>query len=117
MKWIVLILLVGLLSCQRSEVIPNTCDVKNPLQDLPWLKTLIKDDGLGSAIYQGTYQNQTVFAVYGCGRCFAGPFVTIYRCDQSVICSGLLLDNSANSCGQIAKSLTDQRTLLEYKAL
>ena len=63
MKWFWIISLLAFLSCQRNETTPTNCGVKKSLRDLPWLKNLIRDDGLGSSIYQGTYQNQTVFAV------------------------------------------------------
>jgi hypothetical protein len=113
MKWFVVMLM--LVSCHREEPIPNGCGVKNPLSDLAWLKRLNTDSGLGSSITQGTYQGQTVYAVYTCGRCFAGPSLILYRCDGSKICSGSGLDRSPNGCNQIAIGLTDKRTLVEHR--
>ena len=113
MKWLVLIIIVA--SCHQAEFIPNSCGVNNPLQDLPWLKKLDRDNGTGSSIIQGTYQGQTVYAVSSCARCFNGSYIALYRCDGSIICSGLALDSSSTSCRKIALSLTDRRTLVEYK--
>ncbi len=113
MKWFVLIVL--LTSCHQAEFIPNNCVVNNPLRDLSWLKKLDRDDGTGSSIVQGTYQGRTVYAVSSCGRCFNGSYVTLYRCDGSIICSGMGLDRSSTSCSQIISGLTDRRILVEHK--
>jgi len=112
MKWLVLIIL--LVSCRQEDIIPNTCGVNNPLNDLPWLKKLNHDDHLGFSIVQGVYQGQTVYVVSGCGRCFAGPYMSLYRCDGSLICNGLVLDTSAKGCSQIVLTVQDRRTLVEY---
>ncbi|SOD92922.1 hypothetical protein [Spirosoma fluviale] len=113
MKWLFLLLLLG--SCRQDQAIPNRCGVNDPLTDLPWLQQVASTGvkGLGTSIVQGTYQNQTVYAVYNCGRCFAGPYVTIYRCDGSRICSSSLLDTSSGGCSQIARNLSDKQTLLD----
>jgi hypothetical protein len=110
MKWLALFLLLG--SCHQDQVVPNRCGVTNPLTDLPWLQKLASDTNLGVSIVQGTYQNQTVYAVYSCGRCFAGPYVTVYQCDGSRICSSSLLDTPSGGCSQIAQNLSDKQTLL-----
>ncbi|WP_461125566.1 hypothetical protein [Spirosoma aerophilum] len=111
MKWLVFLLLLG--SCHQEQTIPNRCGVNNPLTDLPWLQKLVsnRDKNLGVSIKQGTYQNQTVYAVYTCGRCFAGPFVTVYRCDGSPLCSSLVVDTTSGGCSQIAKNLSDPQAL------
>jgi len=113
MRWLSLFLL--LVGCHQAEFVPNNCGVNNPLQDLAWLKKLNRDDGTGSSIVQGTYQGQTVYAVYKCGRCINGSNLTLYHCDGSVFCSGLALDQSATGCSQIASDLSNQQTLVEYK--
>ncbi|ADB39974.1 hypothetical protein [Spirosoma linguale] len=110
MKWLFFFLLLG--SCRQEQAIPNQCGVNNPLTELPWLQKLASNKDLGVSIVQGTYQNQTVYAVYSCGRCFAGPYVSVYRCDGSSICSGLVVDKSSAGCTEIARNLSDKQTLL-----
>ncbi|MCX6218462.1 hypothetical protein [Spirosoma sp.] len=110
MKWLFLVLLLG--SCRQEQAILSQCGVNDPLTDLPWLQKLASNKDLGISIVQGTYQNQTVYAVSTCGRCFAGPYITVYRCDGSSICSGLAADAAASGCSKIAQNLDDKRTLL-----
>lgn len=112
MKWLALLLLLG--SCRQDQAISNRCGVTDPLTDLSWLQKVVSngDKSLGLTIVQGTYQNQIVYAVSTCGRCFAGPYITVYRCDGSRICNSLVLDTSSGGCGQIARNLNDKQTLL-----
>ncbi len=113
MKWLVLMLMF--VSCHREEFIPNGCGVNNPLKDLAWLKRLDTNNGTGSSIVQGTYQGQTVYAVYTCERCFAGSSLTLYRCDGSKICSGSGLHTSPSGCNEVVTGLTNRRTVVEHK--
>ncbi|GAB3021878.1 hypothetical protein [Spirosoma pulveris] len=112
MKWLALLLMLG--SCRKDQAIPNRCGVNDPLTDLPWLQKLasVGDKSLGTTIVQGTYQDQTVYAVSTCGRCFAGPYITVYRCDGFPLCSGLVLDPASSECNKVAQNLNDKQTLL-----
>lgn len=115
MKHLHIFLLIFLLfGCHRSEVIPNSCGVENPLSDLPWLSSIVQQAPIDLSVTQATYGGRTVYVVSSCGRCFAGPNVTIYQCDGTVLCSGLLLyGNPTPACKTILDSLTDRRILLE----
>jgi hypothetical protein len=113
MKWVVLSIL--LVSCQQEKIGSNSCGVNNPLQELAWLKRIAEDSAFTSSIVQGTYQGQTVYAVGGCARCFAGPSVTLYHCDGSNICSSLVSDQSSSTCAQLIANLSNKRTLFEQK--
>lgn len=116
MKPILFILLIlCALSCNRSELIPNGCGVKNPLKDLPWLASIIEKPAIDLYVSQATYQGQTVYVVTSCGRCFAGSNVTIYRCDGTILCAGwLLYGNPAPACKSILDALTDSRELFKH---
>ncbi len=67
-----------LLSCQKIKISPDeegswsTCNVKNPVENLPWLKkqiedfkesTTYKEGYCGVAVYQTVYQNEPVFII------------------------------------------------------
>ena len=104
-------LILGVLSCNRSEVIPNSCGVRNPIKDLPWLAKFTEKPSIDLSISQATYQSQTVYVVYSCGRCFAGSNITIYQCDGTVLCKGLLV---RGDCKSILDASTDRRELFKH---
>ena len=109
-------LILCVLSCNRSELIPNGCGVRNPMKELPWLASMAEKPTIDIAISQATYQSQTVYMVSSCGRCFAGSNVAVYQCDGTVLCNGLLLyGNPAPACKSILDALTDSRVLFEKK--
>ena len=68
-----LLIVLLALSC-KDKVQPSfTCDVKNPIEELPWLKTEIdrrekstSDVEVYFFIEQGEYNNQTVFLYNNC---------------------------------------------------
>lgn len=50
-----------LIGCEKYD---NTCDCKNPLEDIGWLKDLkgsLTNCSCRVSIFQATYHNQTVF--------------------------------------------------------
>lgn len=63
MKKLILIFVVIVLtmSCEKND---NTCDCKDPLEDLAWLnelKSSFTNCTCQMSIFQATYNNQTVF--------------------------------------------------------
>ena len=101
------------MACDRPEFIPNACGVRNPLKDLPWLADAIAKSS-DVSVTQAGYQGQIVYVLSSCGRCFAGPNVTIYRCDGTSICNGMLMyGNPSPACKTVLDTLTDNKVLLE----
>ena len=83
-----ILIFVLLFSCQESEN-PNGCNVANPVNDLPWIKELIKTNSeinLVQYFYlvQGTYEGQTVFSVLNCCP-FCRTVPQILDCEGNVI--------------------------------
>ncbi|RAI76507.1 hypothetical protein HMF3257_24315 [Spirosoma telluris] len=114
----ILILWLTLFSCRdEATVVAHTisCEVKNPLLDLPWLKRIIAE---GTNPYlqveEGQYQKQTVYIVSTCISCFAGGMATIYRCDGVEICHfGTYILDPNPSCKYVyEEEITNRKTLL-----
>ncbi|HEX2920186.1 MAG TPA: hypothetical protein VHO50_03375 [Bacteroidales bacterium] len=89
--FLVIIVLFLLINCERSEKKEPvmSCNVENPLEDLPWLKEL-KNTLTGCtceiSIIQALYQNETVFYTT----------LTDYLCDgvfhvELMDCSGAVI--------------------------
>ncbi len=95
--------------CHQNDVVPNTCGVKRPLQDLEWLKTKMQTTTVGQVV-QARYQDQTVYMTVSCSRCVTIGTVHLYSCDGSLLCqfpAGL-----ADSCG-IYPQLVDKKVLFD----
>ena len=82
-----MLVLILAFSCGKDDpVSKNACDVKNPAEDLPWLKTIIQSWEANGAlleymyVQQGTYQGQTVFLPGSCCP-FCDFFFPVYNCD------------------------------------
>jgi len=82
-------------SCDKSKTLSNTCDVDNPLTDLPWLKNIIdgfeKDveagDLLHARIYQCNYNKSEVgFLLEPCVDCSDGGS-TLMSCKGESLCA------------------------------
>lgn len=101
MRKIIMCLLPALLllSCQGTEMInpeaaPNTasaCSVKNPLQQLPWLETMLDQNDPESeycSIYQitqGNYEGKTVYIVAVSGAlCCTCAGSSVYNCEGEI---------------------------------
>ncbi len=109
--FVVLILVSG---CSRKDVVPNTCGVKRPLQDLEWLKAKTKGPVV-ETITQARYQDQTVYVTTASSRGIAGPFITIYSCDGTKLCDFMLvrINNQPDLC-EIYSQLTDTKVIFEH---
>ena len=105
-KSLLLILtLIFVFSCEQDDPVANTaCGVKDPAENLPWLKTMIESWKVNSTIYeymyvqQGTYSGETVFIVGNCCP-FCDSYFPIYNCAGDEIISAGILD------------ITDQKTI------
>jgi hypothetical protein len=77
------------IGCDKPKTPDSTCNVDNPLTDLPWLKTkieeltlLYQDNPLSVAIYQCTYSNgQTGFLEE------RGNIAFFYNCKGETLCT------------------------------
>ncbi|GAA4469102.1 hypothetical protein GCM10023189_55480 [Nibrella saemangeumensis] len=114
----VTILLLAILSCNREEVIPNTCGVKRPLRDLSWLRTWIEASKNVSAdvtIYSARYKGQTAFLL----DYFYGPDygeATLHRCDGSLICTvKMTIGGPVGDCYTIRDQISEQKKIFERK--
>lgn len=71
------------ISCEDSN---STCDVENPAEELPWMKSMIETWEGSSTIYtymyiqQGTYSGQTVFLAGNCCP-FCDSYFPIFNCE------------------------------------
>ena len=120
MEYYIRIVALGLilfLGCHKPAVDPSSCQVNNPLTDLPWLKTIATDNKLPYLqIEQGKYQSRTVYIVRTCGLCFAGGIATIYQCDGTEICHfGTSVLEPNPSCKQIDEKEISSRNVLLTK--
>ena len=72
------------ISCEENER-STVCDVKEPADDLPWLKSMIDLWEVNNTIYaymyvdQGTYLGQTVFVIKNCCP-FCDSYFPVYNC-------------------------------------
>jgi len=117
MRYVILFsfLMVSVLGCRKDTLDPATCQVQNPLTDLPWLKAIADNkNNFSLEIEQGTYRKQTIYVVSTCVSCFAGGIATIYRCDGTEICRfGTYALEPNPSCRKIVQEeMTDRKVLL-----
>ncbi|GHV09390.1 hypothetical protein FACS1894160_4940 [Bacteroidia bacterium] len=101
----VVILFVAI-SCDNSENQPETCNVDNPLTDLPWLKTFVdgceRDAAAGypphARIYQCTYRDGIGFLLDICVDC-PDAGLWLRSCDGESLCifGGL----AGNTCPEL----------------
>jgi len=81
---LLLLIIVFSISC-KDESHPVTCNVENPKEDLPWLKSMIQSWESTSTIYtymyvqQGTYNGQTVFLAGNCCP-FCDSYFPVFNC-------------------------------------
>ncbi len=89
-----LFILFVFVSCEKNSLekdiaTENTCGVKRPTRDLPWLKERIhSSERLAGRlrVFQGNYEGETVFTM----DIFVGPDgnpTSTYRCDGALLCS------------------------------
>ncbi len=106
-------LLVVVTGCNQKDVVPNTCGVKRPLQDLEWLKEKTKGPVV-ETITQASYQDQTVYVTTSSSRGFAGAIATVYSCDGTELCDFILLqiEQKPELC-EIYSQLTDKKVIFE----
>lgn len=105
-----LIIFTGFLvvfSCEKDFLADNTCDVSNPLEELPWLKNIITDLEQSSSyadftlISMARYQGETVFLESNCNPA-ANSITPVINCSGDRI--GIL--------GEISPgSLTDMKVI------
>lgn len=87
-KIFISLLFFTILSCDNEETI---CGVTNPIEDLPWLKSMTQDIeasdfGQYTYIQQAHYFGQTVFIVNNCCP-FCLSIVPVYNCEGELICN------------------------------
>jgi len=86
---LIVVTLFAAVGCVKPETPPKTCNVENPLTDLPWLKDkvdeitlLFQDDPLHIAIYQCTYDDgKTGFLID------QGNIKPFYNCNGEILCT------------------------------
>jgi len=71
-------------SCEKEDEPPTVCGVKNPQENLEWLKTIL-DRTFCIEVYKITYKGKEYIGVYDCPEMTDGGFV-IYNCDGSKYC-------------------------------
>lgn len=87
---IVLLVVFVISSCGKDENTgKSTCDLANPIEELPWLKEIknsLTNCSIEMSILQGTYKNQTVFYVSMTDpRVDAIQTATLLDCEGKVI--------------------------------
>jgi hypothetical protein len=84
---IILLVIASLItfSCEKDDKDSLTCNVANPAEELPWLKSIIHSWEANSTIYtymyvqQGTYLGNTVFLAGNCCP-FCDSYFPVYNC-------------------------------------
>ncbi|XWW48076.1 hypothetical protein JYG30_11820 [Fibrella sp. USSR17] len=110
-------LIILIFACKDQNALPNTCQVTNPITDLPWLKDRIaKATNSGDlTVSQATYQGQSVFTVDWFIGPDAGSYV-IYRCDGSIVCSAsTTIAGQQDNCSAIPQELKNSAVIFESK--
>jgi len=91
---IIFAFLLLILSCEKSD---NTCNCKNPLDDIAWLKELkgsLTNCFCETSIIQATYLKQTVF----------------YVANTDDLCDGVFIANLMDCSGTLVKTYTNFET-------
>lgn len=104
-----------LLGCHTQSIDRAICQVKNPLTDLDWLRTIVATEQTPYLqVEQGVYQNRIVYVISRCGLCFAGGIATIYACDGAEICHfGTYILDPHPDCKAInEREITSRKVLL-----
>jgi thiol-disulfide isomerase/thioredoxin len=92
-KIIIVLVMATLLvsSCEKDDAKDSlTCNVANPAEELPWLKTMIESWEDNSTIYtymyvqKGTYSGKTVFLAANCCP-FCNSYFPVFDCDGEEI--------------------------------
>jgi hypothetical protein len=89
MKKIALFLLIVISSCQYDDVPKTACDVRDPANDLPWLKRMIHEMQSSSIhqylrIEQVEYEGEIGFYFNNCcPTCNTIP--TFYKCSGEIL--------------------------------
>lgn len=115
-KVIFLFLTIFLLSCSNEENQVDSCNVKNPLEDLEWLAqiksnfNMIANDAV-ARITQYTYNNALVFLVEDCVNC-SNKQQIVYNCSGTQICKfgGI---TGENTCPDFLDNATDKKVLYQ----
>jgi len=71
-------------SCEKEDESPTVCGVKNPHENLEWLKTIL-NKRFCTEVYKITYKGEEYIGVYDCPETVDGGF-TIYNCDGAKYC-------------------------------
>ncbi len=88
---LLLLCLICLISCNNDNTFIGGCDLDNPRDELPWLKTRI--DSMASSdspqiiycyVVKGKYKNSTVFRFEDCNPVLAKVIFTL-NCDGNPI--------------------------------
>lgn len=102
----------------KSEDLDKTCSIRNPLQEIDWLKETVQNleklnDSPGAEIIQYVYQDQCVFMIDDCFKC-ADKLIRVYDYDQNLICEfgGIA---GLNTCPNFEQEATDRQVLFERK--
>lgn len=90
--FVLFLLSLALLGCTKEgneKSLLTTCEVANPIEDLPWLRDLtasLVDCGCEISIVEGTYEMQTVFFLALTDPvCNGVVFPTLQDCDGAII--------------------------------
>lgn len=117
MKRLLFLTLVLLYSCQADSTFQKTsCNVSNPIENLPWLNQIkINFEQSGAApkrkIYQYTYAGNTVFLIDPCVGCPDG-LQSVFDCSGNAICEfgGIA---GVNTCPDFSDNSTNEMLLWE----
>lgn len=125
MKQILFLLafLITLQSCNKDIVRAKSfCDVTDPVQDLPWLKTIIDDQANNKyskmTVTKYEYQQEEGFLVDSCVNC-PDSLAIFYNCSGHKICE-FDSENGSNNCpdflgNAIRKEIVFQDTIVENR--
>ena len=116
---LVVITLFAAIGCHKSENLIETCNVENPLTDLPWLKELIdgfeKDAEAGYKhhvrIYQCTYKDGIGFLLEPCVGCPDAGY-SFRNCEGVTLCGegGLL---GGDNCSEFNIDFENKKLIWE----
>lgn len=106
----IFVLIVLVISCEKSE---KVCNCKNPLEELTWLnglKSSITNCSCETSIFQATYKQQTVFF-----SMMNDPLCNGYQQINLFSCSGETVKSYATTDQAFADEVTDRKNIYSCK--
>jgi hypothetical protein len=104
-------------SCEKNFSPPETqaCNVKDPVNDLEWLKKLIdniKNDNCVGEVSQYDYENTIVFFVNSGPAICSEPDFSIYNCSGNILCQTTNALTEQNNCPtSLFEKLTNKKVI------